>query len=79
MYCFKVNLPQIIKAHKKKILTPSSATKNGCNCKKKDQCPLNGSCVNFDVIYKCKVTANNDKKFYISVTTGEWKNDTETM
>lgn len=72
-YSCTQNLAQIIKAHNKKILTPSSATKNGCNCKKKDQCPLNGSCVNFDVIYKCQVTANNDKKFYIGATAGEWK------
>ena len=72
-YSCTQNLAQIIKAHNKKVLAPSPNTKNGCNCQRKDQCPLNGQCINFDVIYKCNVVTNSETKFYIGATAGEWK------
>ena len=72
-YSCTQNFEQIIKSHNKKILTPPQNTKSGCNCKNKENCPLNGMCINHDVIYKCKVTANESEKFYIGATAGEWK------
>ena len=66
----------IINNHNKKILTNDNTTpQNGCDCRKKDQCPLNNNCLNTSVIYKANVTTDKDDtgKNYIGLTEGTFK------
>ena len=48
------NMSKIIKEHKK--VTPK------CNCRKKAECLMEGSCQVNDAVYKCDVTRSLPKK-----------------
>ena len=71
------NMSNIIKSHNRKILTtentePSTAA---CNCQKKQQCPLNGNCLQKNVIYQCVVSSDQseEKSCYIGCTENTFK------
>ena len=69
------NVCKIIKKHsnyvsrKKPELTPS------CNCRKKDDCPMNNNCLINNVIYKCTVSPppTTKQRAYLGLAEGEWK------
>ena len=44
-----------------------------CNCRNKDQCPLDNKCLTSSVIYNAQVTTNNATKNYIGLTEGTFK------
>ena len=69
------NVSRIISSHNKKILNPKPIeNQKSCNCRKKTDCPLNGNCLEKEVIYKCKVNApNSDSKHYIGLTANSFK------
>ena len=65
---------RIIKSHNKKITTTNTSKKLECNCRQKQNCPLNGKCREKNVIYKCVASVpNKPDKVYIGLTEGEWK------
>ena len=47
----------IIKSHNKKLTNAESKQMKDCNCRKKEECPLEGKCRSEDIIYKCVATA----------------------
>ena len=51
----------------------NAITKEQCNCRKKDQCPLDNKCLTSSVIYNAQVTTNNTTKNYIGLTEGTFK------
>ena len=62
--------------HNKKILNNNNTTThNGCNCRKRDQFPLDNNCLIISVIYKTKVTTDKDNtgKNYIGLKEGTFK------
>ena len=70
----------IINNHNKKILNNNNnnnntKTQNGCNCRKRDQFPLDNNCLIISVIYKTKVTTDKDNtgKNYIGLKEGTFK------
>ena len=72
------NMASIVSAHNKKILNgPSNEKANvkSCNCRKRNDCPLDGSCLTENVIYKCHVkeSVNDEGKHYIGLTGGTFK------
>ena len=71
-----LNMGSIINNHNKKIPTNNNTTpQNGCNCRKKDQCPLDNNSLITSVIYKANVTTDKDDtgKNYIGLTEGTFK------
>ena len=64
------NMGSINNNQNKKILTNNTTLQNGCNCRKKDQCPLDNNCLITSVIYKANVTTDKDDtgKNYIQTT-----------
>ena len=74
-YSCMPNMSSIIKNHNKKILNNNTTPKNGCNCRQKDQCPLDNNCLTTSVIYKANVTTDKDNtgKNYIGLTEGTFK------
>ena len=75
-YSCMPNMGSIINNHNKKILTNNNTTpQNGCNCRKKDQCPLDNNCLITSVIYKANVTTDKDDtgKNYLGLTEGTFK------
>ena len=71
--CMK-NMDSIISGHNHNILNPKQKL-FGCNCRKKDSCPLNGKCLTPKVIYGPDVTneANNEQTFYFALAETTFK------
>ena len=80
------NTKQIIDNHNKRILhwSYSSYTKDNkdgtrtnktCNCRQKNNCPLNDNCLQSSVVYQATVTRNdnNTSETYIGLTETEFK------
>ena len=63
------NISSIISGHNKNLLNPT-VTQYGCNCRIREDCPLQNQCLTPDII--CRTDAhceeNNDHKFYFGVT-----------
>ena len=57
------NVSSIISGHNKKILNSTTETipTKLCNCTRKNSCPLNGKCLDSQVIYKCLVRPNENE------------------
>ena len=68
-------MKQIINKHNKKILTKKENKRvDECNCRKKEECTLNGKCMSTNVLYKATATTTiNPDKTYIGITEGPWK------
>ena len=59
------NISSIISSHNRNILSPKQQS-FGCNCRVKNECPLNGECQTPSVIYRADVVNNfnDEEKFY---------------
>ena len=55
------NMESIVKQHNARILKPTDVNNNNtqCNCRKKAQCPLNGTCLTPSIVYQATVTPRN--------------------
>ena len=66
----------ILDAHNRKITNSETAKDNNtCNCRRADKCPLDGNCLQKNVIYRAEVKTKNrkDSKFYIGSTMRTFK------
>ena len=73
-YSCTKNMGRIIKSHNKKITTTKTTENLDCNCRSKQNCPMEGKCRSRNVIYKCIASVpNKPDKVYIGLTEGEWK------
>ena len=52
-YCCTENLSSIIKTQNKKVTNEKITPRDQCNCKSRNDCPLDGNCQTSDIIYKC--------------------------
>ena len=68
------NMKSIISAHNKQILRPS-IKESGCNCRDKNDCPLDNKCKTTRLIYQADVTNNvdNEYKYYLGLTDTTFK------
>ena len=68
------NVQNLIKGHNSKVLnTSNKQEQRDCNCRTKDQCPLNGDCLATNIIYKAKITNDNTIQTYYVQCEGEFK------
>ena len=76
-YSCMPNIASIINTHNKKVINRSDEviTTPGCNCRRREECPLRGKCLEKSVVYCGKVMANNEDNgtSYIGVTENTWK------
>ena len=75
-----LNIQQIIDGHNKPILRTNAqlpqdqAARTGCNCRKNDECPLNGDCLSKEIVYQTIVTTKDKSESYVyTVTATEFK------
>ena len=47
--------------------------KRSCNCRVKENCPLDGKCLHKCVVYQANVITNNECKEYFGTVEGEFK------
>ena len=69
------NMAAIVSSHNAKVLSPATnPDERKCNCRNKQLCPLNGSCLTESVVYRATVTANNKpERHYFGLTEGTFK------
>ena len=70
------NVKSKISNHNRHLLEKKMkpAVINGCNCRKKDQRPLNNQCLTNSIVYKAEITdVCGETKEYIGVTAGTFK------
>ena len=74
-YCTMPNFAAAINSHNKKILHQVPQNNQGCNCRTKSECPLEGNCRQKNVVYKCDVNSTTPNKpvTYIGCTGQEFK------
>ena len=70
------NMKTIISTHNKKILSQDTATlgptqqqERTCNCRKKPECPLEGKCLQANVVYQASVTTEVTNESYVGLAT----------
>lgn len=68
------NVDAIISAHNKKILNPEVQYRD-CNCRNKNNCPLDNRCLTPNVVYKAQVSndADTETKQYVGMTMPPFK------
>ena len=72
-YCTQ-NLGNIIKSNNKKLISSNNQIILPCNCRKKEECPLEEKCRPINIIYKCIPSATGfPKKVYLETSQGEFK------
>ena len=78
-YSCKSNMADRIKAHNNKILnqeTSQSITDSDqekCNCRQKEECPLNKKCLTTAIVYPATVHYDGKTAKYIGLTEGDFK------
>ena len=68
------NMTNIISSHNRK-LTSRAAQPNeeGCNCRRPNECALQGKCQTSNLVYRCRVTTADDTQDYIGLTSTTFK------
>ena len=75
-YSCMPSVKSVIDAHNKRLLQPTEVdapSRKLCNCRKKDQCPLNNQCLEKSVIYQAIVTSVEGTESYVGLTDTEFK------
>ena len=74
------NVKSLITQHNRKLLrqhegsiNPEPLAPSGCNCRKKELCPMVGNCLQSAIVYKAIVSSNNEEKYYIGATEQTFK------
>ena len=52
-YSYPENISQIISSHNKNLLQPNKNQELPCNCRQKENCPMQEKCRMKNALYKC--------------------------
>ena len=67
-------MSSIIKQHNTKILSSSNNIQTRlCNCRSRNDCPLNSNCLKKCFVYKAEVTTDQSLKIYFGASEVEFK------
>ena len=73
-YCCTQNVANIIKSYKKRLISSNNQIILPCNCRKKEECPLEEKCRVNDIVHKCIAPATGfPNKVYLGTAQGECK------
>ena len=73
-YSCMSNMSNFIKQHNSNILlSPTKTEERSCNCRNKDNCPLDGSCLKTCIAYRADVIKHNRTHIYYVASDGEFK------
>ena len=73
------NMKQILTSHNNKIITNYNKSpeikQKECNCRNKNDCPLQGKCLTDSIVYQATVTqtSTNKQETYVGLTEGTFK------
>ena len=57
-YTCMQNIKSVINNHNMKVLNNTAETEKSCNCRNKNNCPLDGKCLTPNIIYEAQITLN---------------------
>ena len=63
----------VIKQHNYRVLSTTENVDRLCNCRNKENCPLDGKCLQSCIVYKADVITNKDSHIYYGASDGEFK------
>jgi predicted GIY-YIG superfamily endonuclease len=67
-------IKNIIDNHNKRLLSYApQRSEKVCNCRDKKNCPLNGNCLQREVVYQAIVNSDSEIATYVGVTENEFK------
>ena len=66
-------MSKIYKRHNSKITSTSSNQLVLCNCRVKEECPMDGKCQTMDAVYDCRAVSPEPRKIYFGLAEGKWK------
>ena len=73
-YSCTPNFQQIIKKQNKKLTSRKEQKTTDCNCRRKQECLMQGKCRAESSLYKCVAISNNiPPKTYFGTSEGDWK------
>ena len=73
-YCCTDNMETIIKKHNAQILNKQTrVTEKMCNCRKAENCPLQGNCLQNEIVYKANIHSQGKLKCYFGLSEGQFK------
>ena len=67
------SMSSVIKQHNYRVLSTTGNVDRLCNCKNKENCPLDGKCLKTCIVYKADVITNKDSHIYYRASDGEFK------
>lgn len=68
-----INTTNLKKTSTSNLSRTQDSSNKECNCKQKDLCPMNGKCLQTNIIYQASVTSNNNTETYIGLTETQFK------
>ena len=75
-YSCMQNIKSVINNHNMKVLNNTAETEESCNCRNKNNCPLDGKCLTSNIIYEAQITSNQrnyKQKVYIGTAETDFK------
>ena len=73
-YSCMPSMSSVIHKHNKSIMNAEKETESRkCNCPRNSTCPLDGNCLQKNLIYKAAVSSGEDTKFYYGLCEPEFK------
>ena len=69
------NIASIISSHNRSVLNQDINQEYGCNCRSRNECPLQNKCLTPKIVYRANVEndVNDEKKFYFGVSETPFK------
>ena len=67
------SMSSVIKQHNYRVLSTTENVDRLCNCRNKENCPLEGKCLQSCITYKAYVITNKDSHIYYGTSDGEFK------
>ena len=67
------SMSSVIKQHNYKVLSTTENVDRLCNCRNKENCPLDSKCLQTCIVYKTDVTTNKDSHICYGASDGECK------
>ena len=70
------NIKTVINNHNMKVLNNTAKIEEGCNCRNRNSCPLDGKCLTPNIIYEAQITSNQPnykQKVYIGTAETDLK------
>ena len=73
-YSTMPNMTNIISSHNRKLTSRAAQpSEEGCNCRRPNECALQGKCQTSNLVYRCRVTIADDTQDYIGLTSTTFK------